>query len=122
MKRLLNVLHPFLIALSPVLFLYAHNIAQVLVRDTFISSAVVLLLAALALGLFLVLFRNLQKAAIATSLFLILFFSYGHAFALKEEYNIRLRYLVGLFGVLFFGGLITIARLRRDMKEVARSL
>ena len=33
-----------------------------------------------------------------------------------------MRYLVGLFGVLFFGGLITIARLRRDMKEVARSL
>ena len=121
MKRLLDVLHPFFIALSPVLFLYAYNVEQVLVGDTLISALIVLVLAIIVLGLFSAIFRDLRKGALAASFFLILFFSYGHLFALKELYSIRLRYLIGGAVLLFSLGLFFIATTRRDLRVLARS-
>src|SRR3989338_4931855 len=121
MKRLLDVLHPFFIALSPVLFLYAYNVEQVLVGDTLISALIVLALAIIVLGLFSAIFRDLRKGALAASFFLILFFSYGHLFALKELYSIRLRYLIGGAVLLFSLGLFFIATTRRDLRVLARS-
>lgn len=96
--------HPFLFALAPVFFLFAHNVEQVVVSDTILSAAIMLTFAAIVFLFFIALFRNVRKAAIATSLFLLLFFAYANLFALKEAYAIRQRYLfAGFFVPLFFG-------------------
>ena len=78
-KRPLPV-HPILLGLAPILFVYAHNVRNIPIPPvelllpigaTLVLTAVVWLL----LGLIL---RNRAKAAVITSLFLVLFFLYGH--------------------------------------------
>lgn len=79
MKRAL-VLHPVFFALAPILFVYAHNRAQVPISagELVMPAAVALAATAvlwLALGLAL---RSAERAALIVSLVLLLFFLYGH--------------------------------------------
>jgi hypothetical protein len=74
------VLHPIFFALAPILFVYAHNRAQVPIRASELVLPVAVALAAtavlwLVLGLVL---RSAQRAALIVSLGLVLFFLYGH--------------------------------------------
>ncbi len=74
------VLHPFIFAVYPVIFLYAFNIKETPFGDIVLPIILALLL---CLSFFLItklLFKNNQKAGLVTSIFLILFFSYGHLF------------------------------------------
>ena len=72
------ILHPFLFALGPVCFLLAHNVSEVAVSDALLPAGVVLVLAAVLLGLARLLFRSWEKAALVVSTLLFLFFTYGH--------------------------------------------
>jgi len=93
MSKLVNmkkklVIHPFLFAIFPVLFLYGHNLYQIPL--TRIVSPLVLLVVLTvvlwsALGLIL---KNLRLSAALISIFLILFFSYGHFYSLVREMKI----------------------------------
>ena len=116
------MLHPFLFALAPVLFLFAHNVDQVVLRDIILSAAIMLTLAALAFLFFFVIYRKIRKAAIATSLFLLLFFAYANLFALKEEYGIRQRYLFAGFFIPLFTGLWFLWITSRPLATAARFL
>lgn len=114
--------HPFLFALAPIFFLFAHNVDQVAAGDTILSVAIMLTFAALAFLFFFIVYRTIGKVAIATSLFLLLFFAYANLFALKEEYGIRQRYLfAGFFAPLFFG-LWFLWITSRDVKALSRFL
>jgi hypothetical protein len=118
----MSIALPFLIALIPVLFLYSNNVDQVRASDTFVSIGVLFALATIVFLSFLLFFRNVKKASVATSLTLILFFSYGHAFSLKEEFNIRLRYLVGMWVFLTSAELLLVTRTKRDLSSIVGML
>jgi len=77
LEKIVSLLHPFLLALYPTLFLYAYNI------NYFKESVLVipLLISLISTGIILLInwliFRKLTVAAIITSLFVFFFFSYG---------------------------------------------
>jgi len=122
MKRWVDILHSFLIALSPVLFLYAHNIEQVLIHDTFLSALILVGLAIIILAVFFVTLRSLQKAAILTSIFLLLFFSYGQLYSLRQEYDLRERYLVGGLLASLAAAFLWLYKTRIGLSRVTRFL
>jgi hypothetical protein len=70
--------HPFLIALFPLLSLYVHNQHQLSLRELPQPVLVVLIFTALLWGLFGLVLSDRNKSAFITSVFLILFFSFGH--------------------------------------------
>lgn len=72
------VIHPFLLALFPILALFSYNIKQVSFAQTLLPAVTVLSLTILLLLLFRWALRNYEKSAIFVSFFLILFFSFGH--------------------------------------------
>ncbi len=76
MRRTL-VIHPFLFAVFPVLFLFAQNIHAfslgVVVKPIFLLVAATVVL----LGLSTLILRNSRKAGLVVSVLLVLFFSYG---------------------------------------------
>ncbi len=78
-------LHPFLMAVYPILFLLSNNISQInpnqALRPLTISLVVASTLAIL-LGLAA---RNIRQGAFSVTLFLTLFFTYGHVFRWLEE-------------------------------------
>ena len=73
-----RILHPLMLAIYPILFLFSHNIgelsAQVILLPILISVLATLVLWAVLKKVF----SSLEKAALLTSLALFLFFSYGH--------------------------------------------
>ena len=76
------ILHPFLFALFPILFLFSKNAGSVSVRSLPVPIGLALSAAALLWLLFSLLARDKRRSALLTSLALLLFFSYGHALTL----------------------------------------
>ena len=96
MKRSI-VVHPFLFAAFPVLFLFAHNL-HLFHAGAIVSSLVILVSLALALWIALTLvLKSGQKAGLLISLVLVLLFSYESIFETVRDSVARVDWLVALF-------------------------
>ncbi len=86
-------LHPFLLAIYPILALLAANRSEV----AFSSSIRPLLFSFLAAGMLLVIFygifRDWKRAALLAAILLILFYSYGHIYIALKAVNLNGFYL-----------------------------
>jgi len=126
MKRPL-ILHPFLFAIFPILFLYAHNKGQVSFSQTLLPSAVVLGFALLLLLVSRLIFRDSKKAGVVVSIFLILFFSYGHVYNIIQGCQIgilmgRHLYLLIVWAELFACGAYFITKTGRNLHSLTNIL
>lgn len=72
------VIHPFLLAAAPVLFLYAFNIDQVVPTDALVPLAVSVAAAAVLFAVLRLALGNSREAGVLVSLAVVLFYSYGH--------------------------------------------
>jgi len=123
------VIHPFLFAIFPILFLFVHNrgwftnykdVAILIVISVIITSTIFFLL------LFVV--KNSRKAGIITSLFTLLFFSYGHIYEFAYSQNLdvflisRHRYLLLIFALLFIIGTYLCAKTKKDLDNFTKIL
>jgi hypothetical protein len=125
LKKLLPSIpaHPFLFAIYPILFLYAHNVDFTLPREALVPMAI-------AAGLVLVLFLALtvilgdkERAGLLVSLCVLLFFSYGHiAEAIEGSLFVGAESAFGLdsvllpaWAILLAGGAYFLVRTRRDL-------
>ena len=72
------VWHPFLLALYPVVFLYAANAGEARLNQVWFPSAVLEILAGALILLGLALYRDLRPAGVLTSAVLVAFCFYGH--------------------------------------------
>ena len=119
MKKIL-VIHPFLFAIYPILFLFAHN------REWLPDYTGVLAPLLIALVVTTIFFlaqwatiRDSNKAGVMVSLFLLLFFSYGHLYEINRAQPLGIfflehhRYLLVLFAILFALGTYLTLRTRK---------
>lgn len=101
MKKKVFIIHPFLFAMFPVVFLYNRGLRYVLFTDIILPAVLILFLTLLALGASYLIYRNMKKSAILVSVFMLLFFSYGHIHDLLCPYikpvMIRNSLLMGLW-------------------------
>jgi len=122
------VIHSFLFAITPILFLFSHNVEQVSLSEMFLPSAIVLGFTLLLVLLSRLIFRDIKKAAILISISLVLFFSYGHIYDLITDWHInsftigRHRYLMLAWGFLFTCSAYLTIRTRRDLHNVTTTL
>jgi hypothetical protein len=72
------VIHPFAFAIFPVLFLYSHNVHEILLKWTVVPAAIVLISTFLLFVVLSYLCRSKDKAGLLVSLLLVYFFAYGH--------------------------------------------
>src|SRR3989344_9241188 len=89
MLRRLYVVHPFLFALFPVLFLFSHNLGQASLSDVVLPVSIILFAVS---SLFLVLWfgtKDAVRAGFMVSLFVLLFFSFGHIRYAVEAVTIK---------------------------------
>ena len=106
MKQFL-VFHPFLFAVYAVLFLFAHNIAEVAAADLLLPIVVVIAGTSIFFFSLRLITKSYNKSGIITSFFLILFFSYGHVrdicpYLEIGQFNISIGFLLGPVWVLLF--------------------
>jgi hypothetical protein len=118
MKRLL-VLHPFLFALSPILYLYLHNLSQTPIssRELIAPVAVALVTTAVLTLLLSIVLRNRHKAGLIVTLMVVLCFSYGLVFStnVSEPARYQSRLMVWLL-LLFLVATWLIIRIRQNLR------
>src|SRR3989338_2021062 len=107
MSKKLWILHPFLFAVFPVLFLLSHNIYQTAPQAAVIPAILVLFATVIIFRALLFFLKDGGKSAFITSFFLLIFFSFGHVRNTVENVTIagldigRNRYVFLIFALLF---------------------
>ena len=112
-RRLL--LHPFLFAAYPVLFLFAQNLTEDVKVDTvFWPLLFVIAVVAVFFAILRLIVRDATKAAAMTSVYVMLFFSYGHVFEGVRRISIvnTIAFLLTLWVVI--GAVMTVVVLRAE--------
>jgi len=121
------IIHPFLFALFPILFVYSRNIGQILGSEIYLPLAIVLILTSVIWFSLRLLFRESGKAAAVTSVFWTLFFSYGHVDALlnADSYLFSKAVVVWqgwllllLWGMLFLLAILLAMRYKGDLSRI----
>ena len=79
------IIHPILIALYPVFFVYSQNIHLILIQGIIFPTLIILGIAIAIWAVIKSILKNTRKSALLTSLYVFLFFSYGHIFNVLES-------------------------------------
>jgi len=117
--------HPLLLGIYPVLALYVFNRNETVLpalQKALITSIVV---TAIVIAVFYLIFRSWRKAAAPASLTLLLFFTYGHVTDLTQDTRFfgqligRTRTLLPIWILLFIVGLILLLRFRKPVIDDA---
>lgn len=124
-----KVIHPFLFAIVPALFLFAYNIVEVHPTDLLPPITFSLIGTAILFFLSRLLTKSYVKSGIITSLFLILFFSYGHIRDLIYSAGIRTlgsisvqTTMCALWVLIFILGTLLVIKTRRDFLPLTKYL
>lgn len=123
-----RVLHPFLFATFPVLFLYAANVQEgVTFGDVVPVLAIVLAATGLAMLLARWAFRDAARAGVAVSGLVLLFFTYGHVRTFIQEAGVsgllgRHRVQLAVWALVGVAVVAAAARIRGRLPEITRGL
>lgn len=106
------VLHPFLFAAIPILYLYAFNIGQASFADALIPLLVSLAVTAVVFFTLKAILKNKDEAGMLVSLALIVFYSYGHVRNAVSGVSLlsKVPIWLPLYAVIFVVGVWLVAR------------
>ena len=122
------VLHPFLFAVFPILFLFTNNIDKMPVSVIYfpiLSSLCFASIFFLVLGLLL---KDVKKAAMLLTIFLMIFFSYGHFYNLIKDDQVagfvygRHRYFLPVITILFSLSTYHLVKTEKELSSVTSFL
>ena len=119
-----NVIHPFLISLVPVLFIYSQNIHEISILKFLFLVLSIFLVAVLLWLLVRFIIKNNEKAGLIISLLLVLSFSYGHIYLLVDDFTLgnsdlgRHRYLIIPFVISFIVGTYYFVKTKVKLNKV----
>jgi len=77
-NKIAFLIHPILLSVYPVLFLYSYNISQTAFKEILLPTAISSGFSLILLFIIILLSKNKFKSSLFISLLLLLFFSYGH--------------------------------------------
>ena len=126
MKRIF--FFPITISMYPVLSFLATNIAQVELLDAMRSLIVSVLLVCILYSLFWIWLRDTLRAAVLSTFIIILFFSYGHVYALIEDFSVftfnvgRHRFLFAVWLVAALLGIRLVLKSERSFDRINQAL
>jgi len=104
------IIHPFLFAAYPIVFLYAHNVQEVASASIYAPMIFALIFAAVLKALFAFALKDKLRSGIITSLFILIFFTYGSLYNylvsldllnIKHRYLLPILILLGGYGAYF---------------------
>ena len=104
------IIHPILIALYPVFFVYSQNIHLILAQGIIFPILVILGITITIWAIIRSILKNTRKSALITSLFVFLFFSYGHIFnILESNSNQEYSFLIHLFLLIIYATIVILS-------------
>ena len=118
------VIHPFLFAIYPLLFVYSNDIQQVSLYDLVLPMIIVQAFTFAMVLLPGIIIRDYKKTAIITSIFLLLFFFYGYIYLSIKGLTLgsfligRHRYLIFTCGIIFVSISYFTLKATRDLQKI----
>ena len=122
------IIHPFLFAIFPILFLFSYNVTQVYFAEILLPLIIVSCFTLFSLLILVLILKNREKAGIIVSIFLALFFSYGHVYNMILDWRIsgflisRHRYLMLIWIMLLVWGVYFTTKIRRNLDDLTKIL
>ena len=119
-----NIIHPFLISLLPVLFIYSQNTREISIQEIILPVLLILFGAVLLWLLARFIIKNNEKSGLIISLLLVLTFSYGHIYFLVDDFTLgnsdigRHRYLLIPFVISFVVGTYYFVKTKIKLNKV----
>ena len=124
------IVHPFLFAIFPSFFLYAHNMGHVYFNQILMPIGVILFFTFLTLILLKLIIKDVRKVGLLVSISLILFFSYGHIYELikiwqlsnfsNSSFHIH-RYILLVFFTIFSSASYFILKTKKDLARLTNA-
>ncbi|UCD17086.1 MAG: hypothetical protein JSV44_11635 [Candidatus Zixiibacteriota bacterium] len=126
----IRVIHPLLFAAFPILFLYAQNAREMLLKEAILPLLAVLCFAAISTPLLGKFLQSRYKGGLVTTIIIVLFFSYGHLRVAMPEIGFTLgqlrigpnKILMPVWLIVLFLGIRLTVRTRRDLGALTRIL
>jgi len=97
-----KIIHPFLIALYPILFLFAFNINEVFPKVIIFPVLIALVLSLALFGFFRLITKDYQKAGLITTILFFCFYTFGKAQDVFSSYFLNNKILLFVFLMLAF--------------------
>ena len=123
-----KIIHPFLFAIFPVLFLFSHNIDQTLLTDFLVPASLIILVSFIVfIGLGFA-FKNYIKSALFVSLSAGILFLYGHFYNLLQVFSTTTDIFVSnlipiiSFFIIFTTGSIYLIKAKRKFDNLTKIL
>ncbi len=104
------IIHPILVALYPVFFIYSQNIHLILIQGIIFPILIILGITIAIWVIIKYILKSTRKSALLSSLYVFLFFSYGHIFNIFES-NFTEEYftLIHTFLLITFASIVIFA-------------
>ncbi len=123
----INILHPFLVAVFPILFLFSHNISEVNASQTIFPLILNLVATLILLVLLNFILKDILKTALIVSTLIFLFYSYGHLlnFAISLNFSINDNYNLIIFPfivIILFSIILPILKTKRNLTKLSHFL
>jgi hypothetical protein len=123
MKKKPLVLHPFLIAMLPILIMYVHNMVEVDIVEIYMPLLIVTVCSSILWLMLTWILHNRIKAALLTSLFFIWFLSFGHLAtlatpALQAHFHHATRIFSLVYLMLLIAAVVALFLLRRGLQTI----
>lgn len=119
-----SILHPFLFAIFPIIYLYSINIIEVSIDEIVFPILVSILITGIFLIISKLILKDWIKSGLIISLLVVLSFSYGHIYSLLDSTMIgeleigRHRYLLPIFLTIFSFITVLIIRTHVDLDKI----
>lgn len=122
--------HAFLLAIYPILFLYAQNVDFVPLGEALVPMAITAAFAALLFLSLSAILKDVARAGLLVSLFAVLFFSYGHFAEALGGFGLTIGQfnlgpdvlLLPLWGLFFALGAYSLLKTRRNLRTLTNLL
>ena len=122
------VLHPFLFAIFPMLFIYSQNINEISLSEIIYATIIILVVVLLLQSLLPLIFLNKTKIALIISLSIFIFFFYGHIYEILKgfsllEFQIKSdKVILLILFLIFVEGVYLIIKTRKNIENLTYSL
>src|SRR5688500_3904386 len=115
-------LHPFLFAAYAVLFLYAENLADVLLVDIGKPLTTAILQAIVAFAAASILLRSYRRGAVVASVLLVAWYGFGRAAPMLADAGVDVRRQIGVWLLVIAVAIAYAVRARRSLPRVTALL
>lgn len=122
------ILHPFLFVFFPIIFLYTHNLQEVIPIDLAQPSLYLAIFITITIVISRIIFRNWLKVGLATSLVVGLVFSYGYLYQAIAGMSIggivfgRHVFLIIPYALAFAIGVYYILKTKKNLDSITKIL